>query len=114
MNFAVYKIKKIMKKLIIVIAIAMSFASCQKESTFIEVEIDNIDAYEIGSNIYYTVTNNSDIDISCIIEFDIDGTEEKKGESDCIKYNARSSVSSVFISSGYVYNIDYKIKICEI
>jgi len=114
MIFAVYKIKKIMKKLIIVIAIAMSFASCQKESTFIEVEILNISANDNQSTVVYKVMNNSDFDISCTIKFDIDGTDLQKWESDCKIYPANSRIILDFNSTGFVYSVDYKVKICEI
>ena len=103
-----------MKKLIIILVACLFFTACQKEKKFIEVEIVNIMATENGSNIYYTVTNNSDLDIQARIDFDIDGTKQIGWISDCDIFTAHSTISLSFVSSGYVNSVDYKVKICEI
>lgn len=103
-----------MKKLIIIIAIALSFASCQKEKDYIEVEVYNIQQGNTSSMIYYTVTNNSDFDIKAKIIFYIDGTDQKNFTSDCKVFVANSGDYYYFNSTGFVYSVDYKVKLCEI
>ena len=103
-----------MKRLILVLFIGLLFLSCERQKSFIEVEILDITSTDNSSMITYKVINNSDFDISCIIDFKIDGTGQNDFISECETYIAQSEISGVFISSGFINSVDYKVKICEI
>ena len=103
-----------MKKLIIIIAVVLCLAGCEKPNDYLSVNVTEIRNTDKGASILYSVTNESDIDMNMKLVFRVKGDKYELIETDCFWYSKNiCGVQSLFVPY-WVDDVEFiKFKQCE-